>query len=251
MRNVIFLLGLTCASPAWAGGTNFAWNQCLPEGGSERSTFECSSNSGFDVAVASFMLDAPQAEFIGLEVFIDVATTPATLPNWWQCFNPGTCRQTALAMDLDFDSSPNEHCLDVWSGLTGGGVAAYATSPTFDLAPNAARILIGAAMAFGQPLEANQEYYGFKLRISHASSTGPDACAGCTAGACLRLREVRAVEADGTSQILTSPITNNVIVWQCGTPTIDANNVLKCEGPENCTTPAHRTSWGQIKSLYR
>jgi hypothetical protein len=58
MRAIPFAIvfALTVPAPALAGGINFAWNACLPEGGADRATFACSSNEGSSVAIGSFML---------------------------------------------------------------------------------------------------------------------------------------------------------------------------------------------------
>jgi hypothetical protein len=180
-----------------------------------------------------------------------VVVTAPTLTDWWQLFNPGACRQSALSVNLDFTGFPQNQCFDPWTGLAAGGLAAYLTSTTIPPNPypdpNRARVVIGAAIANPIALPAGVEFYSFQLVLSHARSDGPDACVGCGAGACLVLNEIVAVEQDGSRARLTIPIERQIIEWQCAS----FSHGWGCTGDEHCPTPALPTSWGQIKSLYR
>jgi hypothetical protein len=260
MRFALLALTLMLASPALAGGLgsgiNFAWNQCLPEGGTERATFDCSTNGGSQVAVGSFMLNGPLEEFVGLEVDIDVLANGPTLPDWWQYFNPGSCRQTALSASFNFLSFPRTQCVDPWNGLAAGGLAAYQTSSTIppmpNPVPNGARIRIGAAVANPVTLPGGVEMYAFQLVLSHARTTGSNACAGCGADVCLRLREIVPTSRDGTRWILNEGLESNTIGWQCGRPmTYSHSPLFECRLSTDCATATEATTWGQIKSLYR
>jgi len=232
-------LGATAAN---AAGINFAWDQCLPEGGTTNRTFACNVTTGTNTMVGSFSPSADQPNFVGIEAVVDLQTEGSALPDWWQFFNSGACRQTSLSTSFDFTSSPATQCVDPWQGLGAGGVAAYqtnATSPPNPYPdPARARVKLAAALADPSPLSANTEYYGFQLRMNNLKSTGTGSCAGCTTPATLVLNEIKSAENTGSFERIFTPITNICITWNSST--------VPC-----ATLPAQNKSWGKIKSMYR
>jgi hypothetical protein len=227
-----------------AAGLDFAWDNCLPEGGVSSKSFACNTNSGTQAIWGSFVLAADQPNFVGIDAVVDVQTQSDSLPDWWQLYNSGTCRSTALSAAFDFTSAPDTACHDPWNGQGGGGLTAYHTYWTNPQVPsgnpNASQIKLAFALPSTSPesLKAGVEYYAFKLLLSATKSTGSGSCAGCSTPTCITFSELKVAQLDGTLEDLTVPITSNVVLWQTSTP---------------CSTPSVplRTTWGQIRSLLK
>lgn len=250
---LVALLMLAGAVPAPAGGINLAWDQCWREGGTSNKRFGCTTNSGYEFLVGSFLPGVPHLAFIGTEIYVDLYAAQATLPDWWQFFNQGSCRRTALAASADFTLAPQASCVDPWQGLAAGGIAAYqtisTTPPVPDGSPSHARLKAAFALAEPIPLEAQTEYYGFRLSISNAKTLGDSACVGCETDACILLNEIRAVDSDGLVERLTTTEVNSLVTWRCGiSPT---SGPPPCYSLVGCSVAARNTTWGQLKSLYR
>ena len=230
------------AGEAVAAGGNFSWDACTSEGGVQSKTFACNTNTGSRSAWGSFVVAADQDSFVGVEVVVDVQAQSDSLPSWWQFFNDGSCRQSALSTSFDFTSAPNTNCADPWSGQAFGGLAAYHTVATVPPVPsglpNAAEIKLAAAMTNPVSLAAGTEYYGFRLVVTNAKTVGSGACSGCNVPVCLTLSQVKVAQLNGTSEYLTTPITTNVVLWQTGTPCSGAS------APQNVI-------WGQIQTLLK
>src|SRR5262245_30429149 len=113
MKKVTLLCGLLLAMTATiasAEGLNLRWNFCFGDGGVVNKTFACTSNSlANNNASGTFVLDADLANVSGTEVVIDLASTDAVLPAWWQFKNAGTCRQlnSGYAVNLAGASCPD------------------------------------------------------------------------------------------------------------------------------------------------
>lgn len=233
-------LAVMLASTCWAGGVNFAWNGCLPEGGVSSLSSQCSGNTGSIEAVGSFVVSQPRPAFVGNEIAIDIQADASALPDWWQYFNDRACRATALSASFDFRGAPQTSCTDPFSGLAMGGLAAYQTAQTYPAvpsgAPNAARLVLGVAVATPSPLSAGVEYYCFRLRITMQRTTGGGACAGCTVPVCLTLNEIRAAENTGPVERLTNALQSSMISWQ---------------EASGCQSAVKNRTWGQVKNLYR
>jgi hypothetical protein len=239
---VLAVVFLGIADCAHAGGVNLSWDACTSEGGAQLATFACSTNSGYAVAWASFVLDASQGAFVGFEATLDISTDSDTLPDWWQLWNAGSCRSSALTVSCDFSSAPDSACSDFWLGQAQGGITAYHTFWTYpqvpDGSPNHAQIKLAEAVPFDSPLSltAGTEYYAFRLSIANTHTAGSGACGGCDAPACITFSYLKAVQEDNTIEELTTPVTSNVVLWQTSTSCSGAS------APQNIT-------WGQIRTL--
>ncbi len=235
------------------GGVNLAWNNCPAEGGTANLDFACGSNAGIQSAVASFVLPADAPRVVGIYAVIDVYGTVKpgacdgpgcppleALPPWWQ-LQSGGCRYGSLTYTTDFTVTPFDaatRCFDVWRANAIGGL-----DYGFALGGNAghARFRVVAAVPSSQQksLVAGREYYGFRMRVNNARSTGDGSCGGCTSPVSLVLSLLQIAQPAGVGDFnLTAPIGQNFVTWQRSQSPLDV-------------TPAARRSWGQIKSLYR
>ncbi len=247
----VVVLLLLLSIPAYAGGVNLAWGTgCWAENPTSLITFACDTNTGTTVMTGSFVLDRDMPLFQAAAATIDMQSASTTLPDWWQMYHAGSCREASLGVSGDFTLAPGG-CADPWLSSAYGGVAAYQTQaypPPFPMntpAANRARLKVVFLRTITNPLEAGVEYYDFRASVNHQKSVGAGACAGCSTPAAfvLNLIDVEAFvpELNHPYQqaLLTTPVANGCIYWQAVT------------GGLCGATPARNPTWGQVKSLYR
>ena len=235
------LLALS-ASLASAAGINLSWNDC-GLAGSATKAFACNTNTGASTMYGSFIPPAGMTALNGNEMVVDLQSGGAVLPQWWALNAAGcTGRTSALSPNFNFAAGPFS-CVDFWAGQASGG-SDYAIG--FG-APNRARLRLVCAVAASNqgPVDENTEYYSFGVTITNARTVGTGLCAGCQDGVCIVLNSIKLTQPaelafDAT---LSNPIDSQSIVWQPASVT----------APPPCpaATPAHSSSWGSIKSLYR
>lgn len=235
-------LMLVSTSVSFAG-VSLTWGSgCIVDGDVRTKTFACALNTGTNSFVGSFTPSADMSGFVGIEVVLDVQFDGVTtVPAWWDFFNATSCRQTSLSTSADFTTAPGG-CVDPWSGLAGGGIAAWQTDvfppPQGPLPPGRARLKIGYALADSVGLLAGTQYYGFRATFNNLKTTGTPTCAGCLTGATLVLNQIKAAPVYAAPELLTAEDVNRCITWQ--------TSVVTCS-----SVPANNRTWGQIKSIYR
>jgi hypothetical protein len=270
--NCLFLLlvAIAGAPPAQAAatsppGVNLRWDQCYGDGGVQYRNFACDANSGTDRMMGSFELASDLAAVAGLEIYLHLGTASPALPAWWQCVNAGSCRPTAITIQV---AAPlgTVTCADWASGTAAGGIGAYQLNSQ---GANHARIIAGVAVpAPGVALVAGQEYFAFRLSVSHVNSTGTGACAGCLEPACIFLSAIRVAFPSGTPSLTLTQGANysgsQWVSWQMGYPLNIQHGCAATGGGLFCLDPtaffdvvpysvtaARKSTWGAVKSLYR
>ena len=247
MKKVLLLSAalLVLAVPAMAGGFNLAWGPgCWWDNPVNLKTFACDVNTGNAAFTGSFVTGQDFTRFSAMMAIVDLQTDATALPAWWEFFNTGACRQSALSTSGDFTGAAGG-CVDPWGGQAQGGIAAYQTStypPPLPLnapAPNRARLKVGYVLLDPVLVTMGIEYYGFRATIQYANTVGTGACAGCEIPMTLVLNSVEPRNDVGLPELITSPIVNACITWQNGAST-------PCGA-----VPARNQTWGQVKSLYR
>lgn len=235
------LLALSASMALAAGGVNFGWGDCYPNAPLTNKSFACNSNTlSGAIMVGSYADGIDIPDWVGIEVVVDLQASSASLPDWWQFFNAGACRQNNLAVSGDFTSGPFT-CADAFQGQAQGGISAYQTSNTTPAVPsglpNAARLKIALAISSPQDQPPGVETYAFKATLSGQKSTGTGSCAGCSVPVSIVLNEVKSAGLTA-SERLTGAMGNQCLTWQGGGSLCGA-------------TPTHNSTWGQVKSLYR
>ena len=241
--------GGTSAAP----GINLAWNHCLGEGtGVQNAAFACDTNAGSHTLVGSFQLGSDMAIVIGDEVVIQLASASPVLPSWWQYYAAGSCRLASLSASF-LPDPPGGVCVDWAQGQAVGGVY-YCTSSLacadYPPSPNGARMKVVSAVTqqAAQQLQGGVEYFSFNVTIDHAKTIGDGACEGCSIPVCLVLNSIEVVDRTNHSRKLTTPTApgSNFVTWQGG-------GVPIVGGASGCpaATAAHRSTWGDVKTLYR
>jgi len=246
------LLALSVSS-AMATGVNLAWDDCAGVGGGladkfGTANFSCNSNLSSagraSSIVGTYVLGTGIPNLVGMESVLDMMTPGGVLAPWWDFGNfpalatPG-CRAGNLVVAF---RSVATSCFD-WPGSA--NVSGNMTVERDFGGPGRARIKLIAAYTAGspQPVNAADEMLAYVLTINNAKTLGSPNCTGCNSAMCMVLNEISIGQAPAASPTLRlqSPDVQNYVTWN------DATNTTGCPG----VTPTHRSSWGQVKSLYR
>ena len=225
-------VAILLAGPARAASIGMHWNDCLSAGARDLQA-TCDANDGRSVLVGWFDPPAGITALIGEEVVVDLCAMTADLPSWWQ-MGAGECRAGAFYGTSNFVGTGLETCEDYW----GGG--------TFDLVrylsryhdSNDARLVLTAGFTSGSggAVTPGHNYYAFRFGIANAKTVGPDACSGCDTPVCIFFNSLRLDQPPGVGDIYL--FTGQLYATWRG-------------GRIECLVPAHRGTWGQLKSLYR
>lgn len=254
LLTVVLLPGQSPAQPAVS--TNLSWDRCAGDGRIVDRSFACDTNTGEDVFFGSAVaLDGVERDsLVGFTAYVDVTPTTSILPNWWT-MRSGECRPNALLHDWSGPWGASQ-CLP-WFGegtpLSVSGILSF-----YD------RIVLQVAWALpaGQSatLAAGQEYSLFRVRLSHAKSTGTGACAGCTVPTCIGFGRLNLDYVLPKPREAIAGAGLNWLTWQgayvADYPTRiwppphqnDHVNVLSCTV---APVPAQGRTWGLIKTMYR
>ena len=222
-----------------------SWNDCPPgPTASPDLAFDCTSNASSFTLVCSLVLADSEANIIGAELVVDIQHSAASLPDWWRFDGSGTggCRSGGLTTSYDFAPTPS--CADAWSGNGFGAVQSFTIGPPDHPLASQARIKAVASVTANNAvtLDRDTQYGIVRLILSTTNSTGTGACDGCSGSACLVLNSIllRRLpgQGDDVYQVTPASGSSNWATWQ-GT------------GADCAQVPTRRTTWGQIKSLYR
>lgn len=226
-----------------AEGLYLGWGECRSGSGGADLPFGCDSN---DLSFDLFCSFQPPANFsdevIGVEVVVDVQHASPVLPDWWQMGSSG-CRAGQLLANADFSS--HSDCVDPWAGPESAEVQGFDIGqPRGGANQVRIRAVAGVLPKAAVSLLSTEIYYGLKIRFFTGGTTGSGSCGGCLAPACLVLNGIvirtLADPPEGPVTIVTPGFAgSNFATWRGGA------------GADCNVVPARRSSWGQIKALYR
>lgn len=228
------------ASPSRAADIALGWNDCRSASGAALRTSGCDSDFGSHELFASFTLDSPIEDAIGIVAVIDVQFGSTGLPDWW-ALQSGGCRVGELDASALFADRPG--CADPWADASLGATALIqGINPTQPRGgANQMRIYYAAAVPSSQVVDwaAGTTYHAVRLRLSNARTTGVGACSGCNTAACIVLNGVELQRLTGPDVVLSgNGSSQHLVNWQGTSPTC-------------ASVPVLRTSWGTLRSLYR
>lgn len=228
---IVACSSLLAAATASAAGINLSWNSCA---GASAKAFACNTNAGTAYLFGSFVAPPGISALTGNEIVLDLQAASVTMPAWWDFFDAGACRPSALTISADGSTDLSGTCTDDWQGGAAAGIASYTA-----LGSNRRRIVAVVSNPFvTDPLEADVEYFSFRLGISYAASTGAGSCAGCLTPVCLSLQSIKLVQPAGVGDVLlNNPASFNCAMWR---------NPTNC-----CQVSARNRTWGAVKALYR
>ena len=256
MKRMLLLTACLCvaAAPlAHAAGINLTWSTgtvgCWPEKLGSLATWSCDNETdGPWSFVASFKMDAAKTDFTGISVIIGGQAADPYLPNWWQVFNTGACRQNDLTLSADFTSALNLKCKDPFAG------AATITSVQFQTAafppppplnvplPSRFRLKVLIQLPTPKSLAAATEWYALRGTVDAGHTTvAQPLCSGCASTVYLGLVEIGVVGSSSSYKI-TQPLNSPCIGWQSW------GDDFLCR---NAATPVRNPTWGLVRTLYR
>ncbi len=248
MKKILLLAGAMLALTAVVANAqlNLAWNDC---GGATNINSACTTNTGTAGNVmCSFVAPAGTVAITGEQGVVDIQIAGGTVPPWWQAVVAGSCRGTAVAV---LYTGPGTSCADYFNAvggpLGGFGYDYYPVSAT--TAPG--RIRIRTVSAISQTVATSldlagvapgSDTYVFSTKVTYAKTVGTGNCTGCNLGACWVFNSLLLTQPVGVGDIFIAQpgSTGAFVTWQGG-------GGIGCPG----ATPATKTSWGQVKSLYR
>jgi hypothetical protein len=248
MRKYVFacaLLLLLDASLAHAAGVNLRWDNCYGEGASAlpNKTFACDNNAEAFRIVGSFVLAAPASQVSHIDAVVDMVSSGASLPAWWNV-SPSGCRTGSMNVDGAWNPA-NQICED-WTNVGSASSSSIAFT-VGALGPNTLRVQLSVA-SDPQNLLPGPEYFSFNLNLNSIKTVDPGACSGCNIGACIVLSSLKVARADNSvAESLATPsggANSNYVTWQGGSN----STILGCPA---ATTPTRSTTWGAVKRMYR
>lgn len=246
-RGVVCLLFLlaACTRPALGQGMNLAWNDCYL--GSPDFSLANTCTAAGDT-MRSLVLSIEPAHLItdvnGALGHIEFWFDGSDIPDYWR-FDTGGCRQGQLTTHPHVGStSPPYSCAEFWSAVP-GVVSALQWSPYYQC-NNRARLNWIAAIDGVTQIDpaVSSEYYVMKFDIAG----GGLSCAGCATPVCIYPTLVRLTKppsAPSGDVFIETPGSFFNPLWQTTSST--------CVGTHggDCPTPTTRSTWGQVKGMYR
>ncbi len=223
-------------------------------GGASTLSWTCTSNGGAAFTViASATVPAGVVTLVAEESVVEIGFE-VPVPDWWKL--GGGCR-AANALAVGYNGGLYS-CIDYFGGVsTVLGVNSYQIGPDPGVGdPNGpiddkrVRMRFVSAVDYDlalltPPPAMGDEIFLYSLVMNKTKSAGVGACAGCNAKVAMVLRNVKLNQPSGTpggDPVMGLPDVNDV-GYTCFNGSIDPTCPL--------STPATRSSWGQIKSLYR
>ena len=251
MKKLLVSLLLLAASASCAAATslNLGWmgtDPCPSQPGSLRDLTDlCNDNAGNHVLVGSVVAPAGLTQVTGEEAWLNLIVDAPTVPDFWH-LELGGCRDGSLYVEAVFTGFATTACRNYWGTAAQGGYNWTSNwTPDQTYSPNRATLQMVYARAFDSagPMTEGMEYYVFRafLDDAHVVDDGSGVCAGCSLPACFVWTRLRLTQPVGVGDVdIRDPIVGYV-TWQGGSPNI----------PCPAATPARRSTWGQVKTLYR
>jgi hypothetical protein len=248
LATILLAASPTSAAPSH-GGIYLKWNDCVLGGGVADKTFSCDTDVGTSIMVGSFIPPSPGFTdtiyaLTGEDAFVSLISASPALPDWW-AFQADGCRNGSIVVSAKFDSVGLFSCSTPLDPVYVGGGSIYIAAPPeypLSMQPNTARLeaVFAIPPADAKRVPSDSEWYAFCVVIRN-DHTIAGTCAGCSIPVCIAFSELNLSQPGGFATFLTTSPSpgGNMITWQGG---LGANCAL---------VPVKRTTWGELKSLYR
>jgi hypothetical protein len=233
---------------------NLAWNDCITQpSAADNIAYACdgSKNGTPYKLVASFIPPFPLPQFVGVQMYFDVALPPSDpnfinpLSDWWR-LGVGECRDGNLTYTLPqsgIGTGTTGACQNPWLPAP-HSASGFQYFSNFMGNPNQARLSTVSANDAPIALTAGQQYHAGLITldtIGDIPNAGDPACPGCCQPMLITLGRLQLFQVAGSPggdiTTLFDPATRNYVWWQ--------------QNGGACATPAKRTTWGSIKTTYR
>jgi hypothetical protein len=242
MKKMLLLCGALLAISAAAAsaqistpGLNLGWGNCIGDNGTALKTFACTSTTGSQSIVASYVSSVEVPTYAASELFINFAVTGGSTPAWWGTACAGRTAPFAVNFTI---SGTAVNCVDIWNAAGVGGIAAYNQNWN---GAGTTQLDIAAAVPTGSEVDVlpGQEMFLANILLSNSKSTVASGCVGCLQAACINFKELRVDEPGKPEVKVTQGGVQPFIYWQAASASCVA------------ATPTHNTTWGSVKALYR
>jgi hypothetical protein len=233
----MLLLSLLAAAPAGGAELRLRWGACGANGATTRG-FACDRNVGADTLVASVVSAGDIITTPGIDVMLAIFTpvNQGPFPSWWMMTGPADCRWTTLTTEPMVQADGG--CQPFFESTQSFSPSIVPTPWDFDHAgvwtlrmpvhiPGSAREFVLCP--------AGTEYGLARFIVGHNLTTGPGACSGCGQPMSITFSGLWFLNEAGTryGSFPIGPSAASTVTWNPS------------------PTPAHPTTWGAIKSLYR
>ena len=217
-----------------------AWDDCRGGNGSSLKAFACNTDGGRQTLVASVIAPPGIGQWTAFEITTLFEFSGTTRPAWWELRNgpsiTNACRNGSLSVNVE--SSGLSGCEDVYGGNGAGGIGAYNVNWK-GTARTGLLTVFAIPMGNEVPLNANREYFVQRIVITNAKTAGSAGCRGCTDAVCITIDAIKVCQplnAPGGDVAVTSQ-DRGVVYWQS-------------QGTCSAAT-SRRTSWGNVKNIYK
>lgn len=242
MRYLVVLALLSLPAPDAQAGLDLAWDECATTGGVQDVAFACSDYYAWRTLYATVVMPVTIEDFLRLDFVLDLQVDAAELPPFWDFAHPvsnplgcnpgwifgpqriptGSCAGTTLV----WNTCPNDPAGPVTN------VAYYARSG----AANRGRFVGYNNRVCGTRVDQGTLLFAFHLELYSALA---EYCPGCTTPATIVWNEAVLTGVTGDPVSVTGPGMGSNCVTVNG-------SAIPCGA-----TPARRSTWGALKSLYR
>jgi hypothetical protein len=259
MRSLPWLVvtSLLLGSPALAASIHLQWNDCAAGPTSKTiETFLCQDDTSTFHLVGTVTLDSQLTAVTSVECYVDfMSSGGGPLSDWWQ-LQSGGCREGSLVAQPR--KVPEGACTNLWPSSVVGIYRFEYPHCCFALYAGRLEMVYAVPASSALAPTIGTEYYVFDVTIdaAHTIQAGNAACGGCSQSLCIAFFLANLNEPLGLPQ-LDVPSETAIVSWRCpATASVFTNawngraGMTACTLGD-CTSPAERRSWGQIKTLYR
>lgn len=264
------VLALTTSTASAAPGLDIAWfgateaSKCpLYAGALYDAPDQCDGNGGLHGFSMAFKAPAGISKLVSEAFIVDVELPTSFLPDWWHLedrndglgvppgcrgSDPPTGQVSSFHFSTSRGSATTAFCKDYWQGAQPGSVVWYPAIRGTGTTRFYGVFVIDSTRV--GPLTANVEYFvgtgSFDTNhtIADPLAVPPvQACSGCLIPACLIFSSLQLRQPAGTpggDVLITNENMRGWMTWQG-----------QSVGAVGCYTPVKRSTWGQVKSLYR
>lgn len=226
-------------------------------GGPSVATWSCATNTGAAVVIVGSIRVPVLTSLVAAESVVDLGFEPnaSGFPDWWR-IGAGLCRPASQMQVSHVSTYGGASCVTYFEQYPSSTTSQYVIGGT-GLSPEAvaawssvhAVLYISTTVDPAVAASAIPPAYGdqvllFTIRINRAQSTGTGACAGCDRGACIAFLQTRLKQLDGPDHVEHFDPQFPYVSLQGGDV---RNGTCYFYIPD----AASRSTWGQVKAMYR
>lgn len=241
-----------------AAAVHLAVGDC---GGAGYRAWTCTSNTGLAVVLVG-SIDMPALpSLVRADCIVDFGFPAAGLrvPDWWR-IGVGLCRSAGNLDVRHTDDLGGMSCLDHFGSFATPsttthryeiGPADADADPFGSIPATHARLYVSTSLDPSMVAEAGapapgDEVHLFTIAVARPRTVGTDACEGCGSGVCVTFLQATLAQRGGPSHVARFDDD-----WRSGWVELQAS----APGTDACyyviPDAASRSTWGQVKALYR